>query len=400
MSGHQVGEKVIGQEGLVRVLRIISRMNVGGPAWQVSVLTRGLDQNRFQSLLLAGELEDGEGDFLELRDPDLPVTKIPVLRRSIRLGDDLRALVAIRRAIKQLRPDIVHTHTAKAGLLGRLAAVTCRVPLRVHTFHGHLLHGYFGPATSRMLLTIERVLARRTTALVAVGQQVRNDLIQAKVGRLSQYTVIPPGVEKPEVLDKASARVQLGLPVEGPIILFVGRLTAIKRPDRLIKAMELVLEHRPDAVLGVVGEGELLTTTERLAEPLGPAVRFLGWQPDIAALYAAADCVVLTSDSEGMPVTLIEAAFAGVPGVTTDVGSAGEVVLDGLTGLVVEANAEAVANGLILILENDLCFRMGEAAKERAEAVFSTTRLVSAHEALYRNLITGQAALSRQANAG
>ncbi|SVB40289.1 uncharacterized protein METZ01_LOCUS193143, partial [marine metagenome] len=146
-------------------------MNVGGPAWQVSVLTRGLDQNRFQSLLLAGELEDGEGDFLGLRDPDLPVTKIPVLRRSIRLGalgDDLRALVAIRRAIKQFRPDIVHTHTAKAGLLGRLAAVTCRVPLRVHTFHGHLLYGYFGPATSRMLLTIERVLARRTTALVAV----------------------------------------------------------------------------------------------------------------------------------------------------------------------------------------------------------------------------------------
>jgi glycosyltransferase involved in cell wall biosynthesis len=180
----------------------------------------------------------------------------------------------------------------------------------------------------------------------------------------------------------------------------VGRLTAIKRPDRLIKAMELVLEHRPDAVLGVVGEGELLTTTERLAEPLGPAVRFLGWQPDIAALYAAADCVVLTSDSEGMPVTLIEAAFAGVPGVTTDVGSAGEVVLDGLTGLVVEANAEAVANGLIRILENDLCFRMGEAAKERAEAVFSTTRLVSSHEALYRNLITGQATLDRQANDG
>ena len=400
MSGHQVGEAVVSQEGLVRVLRVISRMNVGGPAWQVSVLTRGLDQNRFQSLLLAGELEDGEGDFLGLRDPDLPVMKIPAFRRSVRLGDDLRAFVAIRRAIKQFRPDIVHTHTAKAGLLGRLAAVTCRVPLRVHTFHGHLLHGYFGRATSRMVLTIERVLARRTTALVAVGQQVRNDLIQAKVGRPSQYTVIPPGVEKPEALDKVSARVQLGLPVEGPIVLYVGRLTVIKRPDRLIKAMELVLEHRPDVVLGVVGEGELLTNTECLAEPLGQAVRFLGWQPDIGALYAAADCVVLTSDSEGMPVTLIEAALAGVPGVTTDVGSAGEVVLDGLTGLVVEANAEAVANGLIRILDNDLRFRMGVAAQERAEAVFGTARLVSDHEGLYRDLITGQTALGRHANAG
>ena len=153
-----------------------------------------------------------------------------------------------------------------------------------------------------MLLTIERVLARRTTALVAVGQQVQNDLIQAKVGRPSQYTVIPPGVEKPETLDKVSARVQLGLPVEGPIVLYVGRLTAIKRPDRLIKAMELVLEHRPDVVLGVVGEGEFLTTTERLAA-LSPSGALLvtesgiGGPADVRRLEACGARAMLVGES-------------------------------------------------------------------------------------------------------
>ena len=123
----------------VRVLRIIARMNVGGPAWQVSVLARGLNSDRYECHLVAGVVDDGEADFLNLRDLDLPVERIQVLGRSVRFGDDLRAFVAIQRAIRRFRPDIVHTHTGKAGLLGRIAAVACRVPIRVHTFHGHLL---------------------------------------------------------------------------------------------------------------------------------------------------------------------------------------------------------------------------------------------------------------------
>ena len=380
----------------IRVLRIIARMNVGGPAWQVSVLTRGLDEHRFESRLVVGDVGEGEADFIALRDPDLPALKIPALGRSVRFGDDLRAFVAIRRAIRDYRPDIVHTHTAKAGVLGRLAAATCRVPVRVHTFHGHVLHGYFKRWVTRLVRIVEGLLARRTTALVAVGERVRDELLGAGIGRSDQYVVIPPGVALEARPDRVSARNGLGLPLNRPLVLFVGRLTAVKRPDRLIEAMALVLDTRPDAVLAIAGEGELLEETRSRAEPLGESVRFLGWQRDIAGLYAAADCMVLTSDNEGMPVTLIEAAMAGVPSVTTDVGSAREVVLDGVTGLVVAPSAAAVADGLVRLLDNDLRHRMGAAARARAEAEFDTRRLITDHESLYERLV----AANRQPDTG
>ncbi len=385
-----------GETRPIRILRIIARMNVGGPAWQVSVLTRGLDEHRFESRLVVGDVGEGEADFIALRDPELPVLKIPALGRSVRFGDDLRAFVAIRRAIRDYRPDIVHTHTAKAGVLGRLAAATCRVPVRVHTFHGHVLHGYFNRWVTRLVRIVEGLLARRTTALVAVGERVRDELLGSGIGRADQYVVIPPGVALGALPDRVSARTALGLPVDQPVVLFVGRLTAVKRPDRLIEAMVLVLERRSDVVLAIAGEGELLEETRSRAEPLGESVRFLGWQRDIAGLYAAADCMVLTSDNEGMPVTLIEAAMAGVPSVTTDVGSAREVVLDGVTGLVVAPDAAAVADGLVRLLDNDLRHRMGAAARARAEAEFDTRRLITDHESLYERLV----AANRQPDTG
>ena len=377
----------VGETRPIRILRIIARMNVGGPAWQVSVLTRGLDEHRFESRLVVGDVGEGEADFIALRDPELPVLKIPALGRSVRFGGDLRAFVAIRRAIRDYRPDIVHTHTAKAGVLGRLAAATCRVPVRVHTFHGHVLHGYFKRWVTRLVRIVEGLLARRTTALVAVGERVRDELLGAGIGRSDQYVVIPPGVALEARPDRVSARGSLGLPVDQPVVLFVGRLTAVKRPDRLIEAMDLVLQRRPDVILAIAGEGDLFEETRVLAEPLGPSVRFLSWRRDITCLYAAADCMVLTSDNEGMPVTLIEAAVAGGPSVTTNVGSAREVVLDGVTGLVVAPSAAAVADGLVRLLDNDLRHRMGAAARARAETEFCTQRLIADHEALYERLL-------------
>ena len=389
-----------GETRPIRILRIIARMNVGGPAWQVSVLTRGLDEHRFESRLVVGDVGEGEADFIALRDPDLPALKIPALGRSVRFGDDLRAFVAIRRAIRDYRPDIVHTHTAKAGVLGRLAAATCRVPVRVHTFHGHVLHGYFKRWVTRLVRIVEGLLARRTTALVAVGERVRDELLGAGIGRSDQYVVIPPGVALEALPDRVSARNGLGLPLNRPLVLFVGRLTAVKRPDRLIEAMALVLDTRPDAVLAIAGEGELLEETRSRAEPLGESVRFLGWQRDIAGLYAAADCMVLTSDNEGMPVTLIEAAMAGVPSVTTDVGSAREVVLNEVTGLVVEPDAAAIADGLIRLLDDDLRGKLGAAARKRAEAEFGTRRLIADHEALYERLMAELGAAARETDGG
>jgi len=372
----------------VRVLRIIARMNVGGPAWQSSVLTRGLAGHGYETRLLAGRVDKGEADFVALRDPDLPVVDIEGLGRSVRIGGDLRAFVSICREIRRFRPHIVHTHTAKAGVLGRLAAFVNRVPVRVHTFHGHVLHGYFSPPVSRLVRLVERVLARGTTALVAVGERVRDELVEAGIGQRDRFTAIAPGVEVPPAIDREIARQLLGLPLEVPVVMFVGRLTAIKRPDRLVEAFGMVLERIPEAVLAVAGEGELLEEVRRSVERLGDSVRLLGWQSDVGRLYAAADLVVISSDNEGMPMTLIEAAMAGVPGVTTDVGSASEVVVHGSTGLVVAPDARDLADAIVaLLVDDDRRSDMGRAAAEQAIVRFGAARLVADHVALYRRII-------------
>ena len=372
----------------IRVLRIIARMNVGGPAWQTSVLTRGLGDYGFETRLLAGQLADGEADFVALRDPDLEVVSIAGLGRPIRLGGDLRAFWSVYREIRRFSPMIVHTHTAKAGVIGRVAAVAARVPIRVHTFHGHVLHGYFSPLTTRLLIMVERVLARHTTALVAVGQRVGEELVAAGIGTADKFTAIAPGVGSAgTVLDRADARAAHDLPATSPVVLFIGRLTSVKRPDRLLAAFEQVVAKVPDATLVVAGQGDLLEEVRSDAQRLGESVRFVGWRPDVASLYAASDVVVISSDNEGMPVTLIEAAMAGVPGVTTDVGSASEVVEDQVTGLVVPTDPEAIAEALIdLLSDPGRRLDMGCAAELRARQRFSSERLVADHAALYRRL--------------
>ena len=377
-----------GDDGPVRVLRIIARMNVGGPAWQSSVLTRGLVEHGFETRLLTGQVDGGEADFVSLRDPELPVVEIEGLGRSLRMGGDLRAFVAIIREIRRFNPHIVHTHTTKAGVVGRIAAMLTGVPVRVHTFHGHVLRGYFSPTVTRLVAFVERMLARRTTALVAVGERVRDELLAAGVARRDRFTVIPPGVALPPVVDRAEARIALGLSSDGPVVLFVGRLTAVKRLDRLLEAFAEVRDRVPDAVLVVAGEGDLTDEVRSVAASLGDAVRLVGWQSDVARLYASADLVVISSDNEGMPVTLLEAAMAGVPGVTTDVGSAAEVVEHGVTGLVVPPDADALSAALVeLLLDAERRSVMGRAAAERAAERFGSARLVTDHAVLYRRLM-------------
>lgn len=372
----------------IRVLRVIARMNVGGPAWQVSVLTRGLENDQFTSQLVCGEISEGEADFLALRDPQLPVTRISTLGRSIKAFDDVRALWQLIRIMQKMKPHIVHTHTAKAGMLGRVAAIITRVPVRVHTFHGHVLHGYFSPIVTRIFIQIERILGWFTHGIVSVGSQVRDDLLAVGIGSPEKYTVIAPGVAMGENVSSEVARESLGLHPDAQVALFIGRLTHIKRPDRLLEAFELVLEKVPSAVLLMAGEGELFESTKALGEHLGDSVRFLGWRSDLAVLFSAADVAVLSSDNEGMPVTLIEASMAGVPCVTTDVGSAREVVLDNETGFVVPTNSAAIAHALTaLFINRELRHAMGIAACNHTINNFSSTRLINDHEILYKKFI-------------
>ena len=371
----------------LRVLRVIARMNVGGPALQITALARGLDPERFDQRLVTGLVDEGEADYREMRAPDVHADVIPGLGRSPRPLDDLRALRDLHRLMRSFRPHIVHTHTAKAGALGRVAARAAGVPAVVHTFHGHLLHGYFSPTVTRAVILTERTLARATTRLFSVGAQVRDELLAAGIGRPEQYRVVPPGVDLPTFPSWDTARKELGLPLDAAIVAFVGRITAVKRPDRLVEAFARGSASRPDAVLAIAGEGDLLDEVRRQAAPLGDRVRFLGWRGDVTTVLAAADVVLLTSDNEGMPVSLIEAAMAGRAAVTTNVGSAGEVVADGETGFVTSTDVDAVADAVRILLERpELREQFGTAAARRAAALFSSRRLVTQTAELYEEI--------------
>jgi len=375
-----------------RVLRVIARMNVGGPALAVTTLTRGLPADRFDTRLLVGDVGPGEADWLSLRaaGAGLDVVRVPGLGRAPDPLADLSALARLVAETRSFRPHIVHTHTAKAGALGRSAAIACRVPVTVHTFHGHLLNGYFSPAVTRAVALTERALAWRTTRLVAVGATVRDELLAAGVGRPEQYTVMAPGLTLPPPPTRAEARALLRLPAgDRPVVAFVARLTAVKRPDRFVEAARLIAADHPDALFAVAGEGDQAGAMRAQAEPLGDAVRFLGWRGDVETVYAASDVVLLTSDNEGMPVSLIEAAHAGRPAVTTDVGSAAEVVVDGRTGFVVGKTAAALAEATgRLLADADLRATMGRAASEGAGQLFTPERLITDTAALYDE-ITG-----------
>jgi glycosyltransferase involved in cell wall biosynthesis len=358
-------------------MRVVARMNVGGPALQASVLMRGLDPDRFEQRLYTGFVEPGEADYVELRASDISPHRVPTLGRSVRPADDVRAVAALVSEMRRFRPHIVHTHTAKAGLLGRTAAALTRVPARVHTHHGHLLHGYFSPARTRLVVATERVSARYTDRLVAVGARVRDELVDAGVGRQDQYVVVPPGTSLGPLPARAEARLALGVRGDGPVVAYVGRLTRIKRPDRLVDVARQVLRLVPGARFVVCGGGDAVGEVEAAAAAFGDSFRLLGWRSDIETVYAAADLVLLTSDNEGMPVSLIEAGLAGVPVVATRVGSVAEIVQDGETGLLGHRGTHDLTRHTVrLLLDERLRRQMGHRARSWTTPRFGPERLV------------------------
>jgi glycosyltransferase involved in cell wall biosynthesis len=373
--------------GRIRVMRVIARMNVGGPALQASVLMRGLDAEHFEQRLYTGSVEPGEAEYLDLRARDVIPHRVATLGRSVRPADDARAVMSLAAEMRRFRPHIVHTHTAKAGLLGRTAAVLARVPARVHTYHGHLLYGYFPPARTRLVVGAERMSALACDRLVAVGTRVRDELLAAGVGRPEQYAVVPPGTALGTLPDRAAARLALGVPGDAPVVVFVGRLTRVKRPDRLMEVARELRRLVPGVRFVICGGGDAAAGVAEAAKEFGAAMRTVGWRPDVETVYAAADLALLTSDNEGMPVSLIEAGLAGVPVVATRVGSVPEVVHDGVTGLLAPCDAGELARRAARLLLDDPARReMGRRARAFATQRFGPDRLVSDITAIYRDI--------------
>ena len=366
---------------MIRVVHVLTRTNVGGPSVMLVDLLEGVDKTRVEQTVVRGAPIASEGDYLKDRTVNAEVITVGGLRRSLGVVGEVRSLFTLVRTLRKLRPHIVHTHMAKAGVIGRLAAVLARVPVRVHTYHGHLLHGYFSPFVTRIFTGIERMLRTVTTHALVVGAATRRDLLEANVVKSEQSSTIMPAAKPMQRHDRKQARVALGLPEHGVLVGFVGRLTGIKRPDRFVRLAQAV----PNATFVFVGNGPLRDETMASAESL-TNVKFLDWHDDVSLVLSALDVVVLTSDNEGVPLSLIEAASAGVPVVATDVGSVREIVEHDVTGFVV--SDEGSLADAVTRLVNDASLRrtMGERAGAHIAQCCSMQAYLDAHTALYERL--------------
>jgi glycosyltransferase involved in cell wall biosynthesis len=380
------------------VLRVIARLNMGGPAHHVGLLGSMLDTERYETLLLHGEVGAGEASLEDsVRARGASLAQVPGLRPEVRPHDDLRALASLVRAVRRLRPDIVHTHTAKAGMLGRLAAVLARGPrpVVVHTYHGHVLEGYFGPVSNAAYRGLERQLGGISDALIGVSTATVEDLVRLGVAPRSKFRVIPVGLDlepflsAPPDAGKAFRR-EMGVGADDLLLTFVGRLVAIKRVDLLLRAVARARVLGAPIRLALVGDGALRPRLERLSAALGvhDHVCFAGYRSQMTAVTAATDIAVLSSDNEGTPVWLIEAAAAEAPAVATMVGGVPDVVT-GETGILVPpGNAERLANGIVALTgDRGLRANLGAQARRRVAQRFSAERLVRDIDSLYTELI-------------
>jgi len=367
---------------MIRVVHVLTRTNIGGPSVMLVDLLQGLDRQRFTQSVIRGAPVASEGDYLENRTVPADVITIFGLRRSLGVVGEVRSLFALIGHLRRLKPDIVHTHMAKAGVIGRIAAVLARVPVRVHTYHGHLLHGYFSPIVTRIFTTAERCLRIVTTHALVVGAATRRDLLQARVVNEQQSSTILPAARALHRHEQRTARASLGLPADGLIVGFVGRLTGIKRPDRFLRIAATV----PQATFVVVGNGPLHDEVARAATAL-PNVRLLDWHDDVALVLSAIDVLVLTSDNEGVPLSLIEAASVGVPVVSVDVGGVREIVEDGVTGIIVRDEAQLAEAVSQLTGDAALRRKLGEQARSLITERCSLAKYLEAHAALYERLV-------------
>lgn len=380
----------------MRIVHVIARLNVGGAALSVLELAAGQQKRGHDVLVVAGTIPPGEASMEHVADElGVPSLHLGALQREVSFRNDSAATAAIRRLIRTRRPDVLHTHTSKAGTTGRVAAVlsgSARPRAIVHTYHGHVLSGYFSPRRERVYRLVERALAPVADALVAVSEEVRAELVSFGVARREKFTVIPYGFDLDRRIDtsastRAAKRSQIGAGDSTFVIGWAGRMTAIKRPEDLIQVLALV----DDAVLVLAGDGELRADVESLARRLGVAdrVRALGYVEDMGSWYAALDLFLLVSANEGAPVVAIEALAAGVPVVATAAGGTGTVVDDDETGFLEPiGDVAALADRVRRLREDEaLRKRLGAEGARRMRERFSTERMVDDVERLYARFV-------------
>ena len=361
----------------MRVLHVIARLNVGGTARYITQLANELPKHGIETFVATGFVQGDEIEDESAQSIDL--IRIKSMGRSISPIKDHLARKQLEKIIREVKPDIIHTHTFKAGYVTRMKKQP--VPV-IHTFHGHLLDDpEFSGFKSRVIIEVERMLAKKSVKLVTVGRRVGEELLKQHIGSKDQYVNIPPGVVALDVTPKEQALKNLNLPTDGvPIVGWIARVTGVKNP---MLALE-VADAMPDTRFVLAGGGDLLEKVKATA----PAnVSVVGWAK-AEDVFGASDIILSTSQNEGMPVALIEAQLAGKPVVATDAGSVSEVLLNHETGIVTNKNAGSIALALeSLLLDKQKRTEMGTLAISRANALFSVDRMINAHIALYKSIV-------------
>ncbi|HWE80164.1 MAG TPA: glycosyltransferase [Gaiellaceae bacterium] len=383
----------------IRVLRLIARLNMGGPALHVSYLTRGLDERGYATTLAAGTIGRTEGSMAFVAEElGVEVLQVPQLHRELSPILDPLSVGRIARVIREVRPHILHTHTAKAGAVGRTAALlagSARPPIVVHTFHGHVLRGYFDPVRTAVFKEVERSLANVTTRLVAVSPEVRDDLVEIGIAGREKFEVIRLGIDLEERLasggDGTELRRLFGVRDDTFVVGWIGRMTAIKHLPDVIASFARLRGLGVDATLCLVGDGPDRAEVEGLVHDLGVArnTLFVGYQHDVAPYYRLFDVLLLPSGNEGTPVVAIESLAAGTPVVATKVGGVPDVVEHGVDGfLAAVGDIHGIASALEqLARDPELRAAMGHAGRERTLPRYRVERLVDDVDALYRRLL-------------
>ncbi len=367
-------------------------MNVGGPSWHVTILSTRLGPE-YETRLLVGEAEAVEGSMIEAAEAaGADTVRVPGLKRKPSPLDDIRATVWLYRYFRAWRPSIVATHMAKAGALGRVAAFLAQVPVRVHTFHGHVLEGYFGRLTTRFYIQVERLLDRLTTRFIAISPQLATDLNRMGIGG-GRTSLIRLGFDLErfrEPQKPGGLRSSLGIARDPFLVGIVGRLTPIKAHRVFLEMAAEIQRRRDDVEFVIVGDGELGAQLRDAVQAVGlnHVVHFAGWRRDLESVYRDLDVVVCCSINEGTPVSVIEACAAGTPVVATDVGGMRDVISTGVTGfLVPRGDHLALASAVIRVLDEPAASaRMAQAARISVSERYSADRLVRDITGLYREL--------------
>jgi len=390
------------ENGPTRVLRVIARLNMGGPAIHVSSLAAGLETRGYHTTLVAGSLARGEDSMAFVAQRlGVAVVSVPEMEREVSLRHDARSIQRLAEIIREERPHVLHTHTAKAGAIGRAAALLAggaHPPVVIHTFHGHVLKGYFGAGRTAFFREVERRLARVSDVLVAVSPEVRDELVELGVAPREKFAVIRLGIPLEERLGDPTAdldyRRLYGIPEDAFVVGWVGRMTGVKDTASTLEILRAARDRGVDAVLCLVGDGPDRGRLEQVAHDLGIARHcfFVGYQEDVAGYYRLFDAFLLPSVNEGTPVSAIESLASGTPVVANRVGGVPDVVRDGVDGFLVEAgDVEGAAERLARLAGDPMLrARLGEAGRERVLRRYSVSRLVDDVDRLYRSVLVAK----------